>query len=357
MIGTVVNGTRSGDDACQDGSGQDIRDLIGLRSRFATGLVALYIFTCFLCAAATLDGVSSPWPIFVSAGLCSIGAITMITAPGDPLPWRYTAFIAALGPVSCALTYSVIPVPVSSPLQTWPLGTSVALFTALCVRGRTSAAWAGLGTTVAVTIFWSVQTGQGAAYGIAFGVINAAPLLMSTFFAFTLRPLARSVFALRDQSTTRVASEAAAAAVLEERDSQLRRLDELARPLLERTVHGPDLAPEEIASYTLLEAELRDSLRARALVTDRLRTSVRTARDRGVSVVLLDDRADVELDTAVRDLVVDSAAEHIDRMPSGSATLRLLPAGRPALATMLVDSERTYRIEYEHDGRAHEISN
>lgn len=329
--------------------GQDIRDLIGMRSPFAFALVALYVLTCFTCAASTLSGVDHPGPVFAAAALCSTGAIVLTATAGDPLPLRYAIPVSAIGPLSCGLVFSVIPAPPSSALQTWTLGTSVALYTVMCVRGRTPLAWMGLVATVGVTLWWSVSTGQGVGYGIAFGVVNTAPLLMSSFFAYTLRPLSRSIFELRRRSTARVALEAAAAAVLDERDSQLERLDEMARPLLERTVHGPDLSAAEVLSCTLLEAELRDSLRARALVDPRLRHSVRTARGRGVNVVLLDDRAE-DLAPDVRDALVTSTAEHIDRIDHGSATIRLLPAGRPLLATMLVDAGETYRIEYKHDG-------
>lgn len=334
---------------------QDIRDLIGMRSRFARGLVALYIFACFLCAGSTLQGVVTAWPIFLAALLCSIGAVVLITTAGDPMFVRHAVPVATLGPASCGLVFSVIPAPVANSLQTWTLGMSVVLYTVMCVRGRIALAWAGLGTTIAITIYWAVETGQGAGYGIAFGVLNAAPLLMSTFFALTLRPLSRSIFELRDQSTSRVASEAAAAAVLEERDSQLRHLDEMARPLLERTVAGPELDEDDVLSCILLEAELRDSLRARGLAHSSLRAAVRAARGRGVTIVLLDDHVGVDLHPDVRDAVAMSATEHIDMIQSGSATVRLLPAGRPALATMLVDSEETYRVEYEHDGRPREI--
>lgn len=333
---------------------QDIRDLIGMRSRFASALVALYIFACFLCAGSTLQRVTASWPIFLAALLCSIGAVVLIATPGDPMFLRHAVAVAAIGPASCGLVFSSIPVPVANSLQTWTLGMSVVLYTVMCVRGRIVLAWIGLASTIAVTIYWAVVTGQGAGYGIAFGVLNTAPLLMSTFFALTLRPLSRSIFDLRDQSTTRVASEAAAAAVLEERDSQLRRLDEMARPLLERTVTGPDLDEDDVLACTLLEAELRDSLRARGLAHSSLRTAVRAARGRGVTVVLLDD-VGVDLHPDVRDALAKSATEHIDRIASGSATVRLLPAGRSALATMLVDSETTYRVEYEHDGRPREI--
>ncbi len=238
----------------------------------------------------------------------------------------------------------------TSALQTWPLGASVAIYTFMCVRGRTLLAWTGLASMLGVTIHWSA-TGQGLGYGLSLAAVNVAPLLMATFFAFTIRPLGRSIFELREQPTLRVAAEAAASAVLDERDEQLRRLDEQARPLLARIVDGPDLFADERLVCELLEADLRDSLRARGLLDGRLSQAARAARSRGVQVVMLDDRGDIELDGTAHAALAASAASQLDSICTGSATVRLLPAGRPLLATMLIDAGETYRVEYGHDGR------
>lgn len=330
---------------------QDVRDLLGMRSRAAYAVVAFYAFACVVCALTTLEGTSRTWPILLAVVVCVSGAVLLLAAPGDPVPLKPSFALAAVGPVSCALVYWAIPVPLSSTLQTWPLGASVAIYTFMCVRGRTLLAWAGLMLVVAVTVVWSVLTGRGPVYGLSFSAVNAAPLLMATFFAFTIRPLGRSIFELRRQSTVRVAAEAAASAVLDERDAQLRRLDEQARPLMGRIVDGPDLDDDELLVCELLEADLRDSLRARGLLDDRLSRSARAARSRGVQVVMLDDRGDVDLDAHARTALATSAADRLDTLAAGSATVRLLPAGRPLLATMLVDADETYRIEYGHDGR------
>ncbi|MGA9873640.1 MAG: hypothetical protein WBQ44_21165, partial [Rhodococcus sp. (in: high G+C Gram-positive bacteria)] len=151
--------------------------------------------------------------------------------------------------------------------------------------------------------------------------------------------------------TLRVASEAAASAVLDERDARLRSLDQQARPLLARIVDGPEISSDERLVCELLEAELRDSLRARGLVDDRLSHAARSARSRGVQVVLLDDRGDDALDPAVRTELAASVADRLDALDTGAATARLLPAGRTHLASMLVDDDSTHRIEYDHDGR------
>ena len=329
---------------------RDVRDLLGMRSRAAYAVVAFYAFACTVSALSTLEGTSHTWPILLAILICVSGAFSLLAAPGDPLPLTPTLALVAVGPVSCALVYSVIPTPVTSTLQTWPLGASIAIYTFMCVRGRTWFAWIGLTLMLGVTILWAAAN-QNLAYGMSLATINVAPLLMATFFAFTIRPLGRSIFQLREQSTLRVAAAAAASAALDERDAQLRRLDEQARPLLGRIADGPELDQSELLVCELLEADLRDSLRARGLLTARLARAARSARSRGVQVVMLDDRGDVELDPHVRTALADSAADRLDSISTGSATVRLLPPGRPLLATMLVDAGNTYRVEYGHDGR------
>jgi hypothetical protein len=337
--------------AVSEQDGEDIRDLIGIRSRAAYWIVGFFTLAAATCALSTLDGVDPVWPILVALCVTAAGALGVVMTPGDPLPRMAAVALAAVGPITCALIFVAVPVPLTSPLQTWPLGMSVVTYTFMCVRGRTPLAWLGLLMSVGVTVLWAVSTGQGAHYGLSYSLINAAPLLMSTFFAFTIRPLGRSIFELRRQSTERIAAQAAAAAVLDERDAQLERLDALARPLLERAATGPDLGPEDSMACIILEADLRDSLRARRLVDPVLQESVRAARRRGVGVVLLDDHADGNLSDEVRATIVASAAGCLDGIESGSATIRLLPPGRPVLATMLVESqESTYRVEYAHDG-------
>lgn len=331
-------------------SAQDVRDLLGMRSRAAYLVIALYAVTCLTSALSTTEGIRSIWPVLAAVVVCVGGALVLLAATGDPLPLGPSAALTFVGPIGCGLVYSALPAPASSSLQTWPLGASVAIYTFMCVRGRTLFAWIGLAATIGVTLLWTGATGQGVGYGLSFSGINVAPLLMATFFAFTIRPLGRSIFELRAQSTVRIASEAAASAVLEERDAQLERLDEQARPLLGRIVSGPDLTEDERLACELLEADLRDSLRARGLVDTRLSRAARAARSRGVQVVMLDDRGDVALDSDAHSALTASAADQLDALRSGSATVRLLPPGRPVLATMLVDADETFRLEYTQNG-------
>ncbi|WP_415972029.1 hypothetical protein [Rhodococcus sp. 077-4] len=333
-------------------NGEDVRDLLSMKSPAAYAVAVFYVLACAVCASATLGGVSAVWPPFVSVVVFAAAVVLLLGAPGDPLGLRSTVLLTASGPVAAVFVFAVLPVPLTGSLQTWPLGMSVVIYTFMCVRGRTPAAWLGLVLTMSVAIGWAAMTGQGFLYGLSFSAINIAPLLMSTFFAFTIRPLAAAIFELRTQSTVRIASRAAAAAVLEERDARLASLDALARPLLQRIADGPDPTDEDILACRLLEAELRDTLRARGLMRPELARAARSARARGVEVMMLDDRGPAALNDDVRERIVAAASSALDAADVGSVTVRLLPPGRTAAATILLDDlgEGAQRVEYDETG-------
>lgn len=330
----------------------DLRGLLGMQTSAARWIVAFYSFSFVLLAFSSREGIAPLWPVCIALVVATASAITLITVDGDPLPLRYTIPLTASGPVNLAIMTAVVPVPITSGGQMWPGAAATALYTFMCVRGRTQAAWTGLLGMFVVSIVWSSSTGQGFGTGITLQIVNAAPLAMATFFAMTLRPAAREIFELRERSTRKAAAEAAADAILSERDLQLDRLDELARPILERVARGGALAASDVLACALLEAHLRDTLRAPALAASGVAAAARSARSRGVDVALLDDRGADDADQADRERLLDAIAADLIAVTSGSATVRILPPGRSSLATVLVTSaQSTTRIEYGSDGR------
>lgn len=222
------------------------------------------------------------------------------------------------------------------------------IYTFMCARGRTVAAWVGM---LAVCVVWAARSGQGAGYGIAISLINLALLVMASFFTWTIRPAARRIFALHRETTLRVAVAAADTAALAERDRRLRQPDEIARPLLARIARGYAVSADDRIACQLLEAHLRDTLRALALDTPALAQPVREARARGVEVVLLDDRGMDDADEAVRTRVHGQVARLVAAAEDGTLTVRVLPPGQFVLATILDSgAAASTRIELGHDG-------
>lgn len=328
-----------------DATTRDVRDLLGMRTPAARVLLALYAVVCSILAVFGAEDASASWPPALAVLVCTLAAYALVSVQGDPLPRTVTILLAATGAVSSALVFSVLPSPPPPGIATWPLGMSTVIFTFMCVRGRTFAAWIGLACMIATTSYWTQATGQGIAPGLSLSVVNAAPVLMSTFFAFTLRPLARSIYVLRAVSLQRSAEQAAAAAVLEERDAQLDRLDALARPLLERIATGEGLGPGERRAGVLLEARLRDGLRAPVLQDRTVVDAAEAARRRGVDVVMLDDHGMDAIPEAEQARIRRAVADELDSVSHGSVTVRVLPPGRRALVTILVVGDAVRRIE------------
>ncbi|MGB3371187.1 MAG: hypothetical protein WBA81_11250, partial [Rhodococcus sp. (in: high G+C Gram-positive bacteria)] len=143
----------------------------------------------------------------------------------------------------------------------------------------------------------------------------------------------------------------AADAARDERERQLRRLDSLVRPVLVHIAESTQLDEAGTREALLVEATLRDSIRARALDVPDIVSAARSARERGVTVQLLDDGglgANSGQAVEFRRTVV----EQLDAAHSGSITVRVQPPDRNVLATIVV-SRGDYTERFEFD--AHRI--
>lgn len=330
---------------------RDPRRLLGMNEVSARWVALVFFCTYTFLVFSSPTGVHNLAVVEGAVVLVSLAAAALFAWPGDPLPMPVAATIAATGPVATSIVLWQLPIPVDNGLQTWPLGAGTALFTFICVRGRAATAWTAMTATVLVCVVWALATGQNAVVGLSMSVVNYAPLAMATFFAFTFRPVAAAVFELREQSRKRAAEDAATSAVLEERDSQLERLDFLARPLLMKIASGAELRPDERDACALLESALRDSLRAKGLESERVDSAARAARQRGVHVVLLDDGGLSPTDSAAAHRLRETVAAALDSAESGTVTARILPPGRPMLASILTtDSAGVRRLDIGSDG-------
>ena len=332
----------------------DLRGLLGMDTPGAWVAVGLFGATFALLSFESRSGLTHLWPAFVAVALVTASAVALIATPTDPLSIRYTIAMTAAGPIALALVLAVAHTPITNPQVTWPLGAATAVYTFMCVRGRTAWTWLGMLAMILTCVAWSTLTGQGIAHGVTMSVINVGPLAMATYFALTIRPAAQTIFALRERSTRQAAELAATDAVLDERDRQLGRLDQLARPMLERIASGELLDDDEALACRLLERHLRDTLRAPGLCTPAISAAARAARSRGVEVVLLDDGGLAAAPQTVRAQLFALVESELVRTSDGSITIRILPPERDTLATVLATTdESTSRTEVGRDGSGH----
>jgi signal transduction histidine kinase len=234
--------------------------------------------------------------------------------------------------------------------QIWFLGACSAYLNFLCVRGAVRFAWAAMLGQIAVCGAWTASTGQELLTGVGFSFINLTPLLMATFFTWVVRPMAHSILALRQQDTDRAATEAAAQAAQQERDSRIARLDSTVRPLLEVVASGRPLTAAEQAECRLVEAELRDDIMGGVMIDAAVAAAARSARQRGVTVVLDDSGGLDEIATGLRQRVRTVVRDALDYADSGTVTARVLPPGRSTLASILLRDNIELRFEVDTTG-------
>lgn len=321
----------------------DVRDFTGVRT--ARGLAVAVIFMTAIAwyAWSTPMHATMPWLSAVAFIPMIAAAVGLILLPGDPLPARSSVVLVALVVLSTAMVAWQEKWVTGELLVFWPIMPAVIFLTFLCTRGPIVWAWIGFAAMALVLALWTQDAGVGWATGIGVWSINVAPLLMATFFSRVMRPMARFVVLLREGSNRLAAAESAAAAREHERTVQLDALEQSIGPILERLAAGGDIDEETRRECRLVEARLRDGLRARALVDDSISDAARDARERGAMVVLLDDGGSVQLASPLLDTVRATIATELSGVGGGKLTARILPPGRDLIATVHIRTENAER--------------
>ncbi|AZG48038.1 hypothetical protein [Gordonia insulae] len=350
-----------------EGQREDVRDLLGMGRPGAWLVLGAFLTAIWILVSFAAQEASAAWPLVIAGLILSAAAVAIVQVPGDPLPLPATVILTAAGPAACAFALSVTPSwAASSVLVMWTHGSAVAVFAFMCVRGRRLAPWVGLAGEAVVFAYWGHAVGVSPLRSAALIAIDMAPLAMATLFSFTLRPTAKAVFALRAQTLSQVARLSAEAAATEERTNQVRFLDHLARPMLERIASGDVLTDAERTECALLEAHLRDRLRAPLMSALELDELAYRARTLGVEVVFIDDsRSDltdttdgVAIDPRVATVVRELATDVLGAADDGRVFVRVSAPDRPIAASVLHrhDDGSTVRTEIDPTGEVRSFS-
>ncbi|MGW5453263.1 hypothetical protein [Nocardia sp. NPDC003979] len=329
-----------------------MRDLFGLSDGTAWLFVVIFEATIVMHLRVNF-GIAPLLPATAALLLMAAAALVVLVFPMDPLPWPPTVFVAAAGPMAMALTVPWVQNPSGFSNQLWTAYPTSYLLAMLVLRGRVGAAWLGVAAAASVLMTLGVFT-DWHAETVVRALTPIATVGAVTVFMAIVRPTQRSLRELGSQANLRAATEAALHAATAERDRQLVRLDQVAGPILTRIAEGRELTDDEREQCRLLEAELRDGLRAPELVTERLSAAARGARARGVEVTLLDDGGFRGVPEWVRRNVIEAAVEALDAARAGTVTVRVLPIGRRWVATVLAtgpDGDRRTEIDTAGDVR------
>lgn len=222
-------------------------------------------------------------------------------------------------------TSLLIPILVSVNLEPSALGTpatwyvtAVATILAItAVRQQRVWAWNGLTILTLELLSWG---GLDALFvsGLAgaIGLVGAAHAI-----SVGLERSAKQTSEYLEKTKATQTATAAESAIRQERSERITTTLEEALPLLE-TIASGSFSTEDRREATFLEAELRDEIRGRTLINSKLKAAVRSARSRGVEVVVLDEGGLVGISEPEKDSLRDRLAKELDEIKSGRVTIR-----------------------------------
>ena len=309
----------------------------------AAGLVLVhFILVAYECAAHSYWH----WPPAALSFIALLPpAVLLLRKWPDALLPRWVAQLTVV--VIGAVNFLVLPQIVTTGwpgYASWCTGAGNDLSCGLLMRGRPVYAWAGSAATTLAIIYWVFSTGR--------------PLFMIFTYMlahyFTLASW-HGVAHLSTRATTQIAATQRETARLQAQQraheeahrimtSRMASVRQRVTPLLTQIADGKAPTPELRSQAYLLEAELRDEIRAPFFTGTSIVASAQAARRRGTEVILLDDSGDTTtIDDRTRANAVNYVTKLLNITQSNRVVIRLNPPRRPTLLTIVTDDTR-YRL-------------
>ncbi|WP_278313100.1 hypothetical protein [Lolliginicoccus levis] len=311
--------------------------IAGFGTRAAVGVVVAWVMV-----GTTGAVIANPTRLGV-AGALVIGSATLamallaVSGRSEPMRARTAWLVVMLALVVAIAESWVITMQASQPRWAWVV--IAAMMAVLACRGRLAEAVVGHVVASVAHAVMPIAAGHGWQGSIVQKLIWTSCLFgIGLGCALTLRSQSRRATRLREAGQALAVEQAALAARERESAALVMELERSAVPGLERIAGGVSLNARERSELLLVEARLRDRVRARILATDAVLEAATRARRRGVEVVLLDDGGlagasgnEVE---AVRALV----ARVLEAQRDGTVTVRVVPPGRGHACSIVTSS-------------------
>lgn len=322
-------------------------------------LLGLSLLTMLL----SLPTHEPPWPSVLAFVLMAACALALTRSGGEstaaehPPPWMRPLF-GLVPVVMTALTLGSWNGEGLRDIELWTTTGGIALLVLLALSRYAFAAWTGALGTAAVFVVWSVTTGQPDApwSGGWFALIVVVGMC-----ALLGRWATRQFDAVADLSRGRedsIAQSVGRAEALRQRRIRSQELEQVVRPLMTKLASDEPVTPEMELEAGLLEARLRDDIRAKAFHGTAVARSAWEARARGVVVEIMDDGGLDHASNALTQAVVGVVAKRIDQALDGQITIRVLPADREVVVSVLHRPASGFHVRTElyEDGHVRTVT-
>ncbi len=78
------------------GGREDIRDLLGMRTRGAWLIIGSYLIAMVIVTVATVNSYTTPWVAALGPVILIAATLALVLVPGDPLPFGTTLALTAI---------------------------------------------------------------------------------------------------------------------------------------------------------------------------------------------------------------------------------------------------------------------
>jgi len=294
-------------------------------------------FSLYHVVLAFFSFRNSPASVFDLVAVAVYVAATVLALwPGSTTRME-SALAAGMTAVAIALPLLVAPTldpTASNGYSTWYIAAVGTLMTIVCARSRPAFAWAGMVFLAVHTVVWAGPIAL-ATLGVIGGLawVGIAQLLI-----IELGRAGSEARVLEAAERAATSWRAAEEAHLSEREVRLDQTRAIASEMLRRiATGGSGLSDEERRECRLLEASVRDEIRGRRLLDDRVRRLVLDARRRGVTVSVLDDGGLDHTSEEESDRVLSELAQALGGIRDGvdRIVVRTASADSPSAVTVV----------------------
>lgn len=257
--------------------------------------------------------------------------LAVVLRTGLEMGWLL-ATVSVIGAVATAVTANAgIGEGQTGTYASWYVGGMGVLLGVVAVRGQAIFAWLG---SLLVTLVVVQAAGLGGI--LTAGVIGMVVLIAAgQGTARALRRAGRELYELQESEKASQIAISSAESSARERRSRLQNVMELALPALSQiSTKSGKLSAKEREALINLEANLRDEIRGRLLVSQEVRDAVTAARGRGIQVLLLDEGGLEALTESERVHVLRKIAAAINSVKEGKITVRS-PRGESFVVTVV----------------------
>ena len=298
-------------------------------------LAAVFSGYILLLAAYSFDVPAAKGPYITAMVLYAIATIISLwPAKQSKMPLWMAGVNAAVSIALPLLVTTQLDVngSVGSDYSTWYPAAIGTLMVITSTRNQHLLAWIGVGSLAVQTTIWAGFDAL-ATLGVVGSVVwVAVSHVLSRSLAKISRDAQHYAVAEREAAEWQAAQEAH----LFERRFRLRQTNRMALPMLRQVVstHG-DLSDAQRQECRYLEGAIRDEIRGRKLLNNRVREQVMKARRRGATVTLLDEGGIDELSDEDLERVLNSLADALKNSKTDRVIARTVPEGSDVAVTVV----------------------